>query len=395
MVQRHLGVMKVCTSRWRIGRVLVTGVGLLLVASACTGSEHAAQKSAATAATAVSSTPTTSAARPAGASAAPARFTPGSFAAVSDRDYWLLGLVPCQAGRCHAILHTSDGGRSFATLRAPQLPENGIPPMLRFANRLDGFAYVPQARGVLYATHDGGASWQRLALGDVLAFATAEGRAYAVTARCSLQRCTRYRFERARVAANRWTVTMLPFAPEGSLFGLAALGSKVWLLGTRTGKRAVTNDELARSRNGGRTFVTGRGPCYAGLGGELTPTSSTVVWAVCPGGLLGSAWRSTDGGVTFTRLKTPPLANSARLAPASAQVAVLDGNSAGSHLFRTTDGGRTWKATRTPAAAADVGRIGFSSTKVGTALVHLSNGYRLVLWRTTDGGARWSEVRLP
>jgi hypothetical protein len=291
-------------------------------------------------------------------------------------------------------VHTTDGGKSFISTVAPPLPEHGTTPMLRFADRRDGVAYVPQARGVLYVTHDGGAHWQRLALGDVLAFTTAAGNAYAVTARCSLQACTHYRFERAPAATDRWTAMPLRFRPDGSLFGLAARGSRVWLLGTRAAKGPMAHDELSRSSDGGRTFVTGQGPCIPGLGGDLRPASATVVWAVCPTGLLAAAWRSTDGALTFRRLNTPPLANAASLAPASARVAVLFANAAGARLMRTSDGGRTWRPARTPQPPTDIQSLSFTSATVGLALVQAGGSQTNALWRTTDGGADWSQVPL-
>src|SRR5438132_214315 len=115
-------------------------------------------------------------------SSVPAGFEPVSFTAVSERDFWLLGTVPCHSGRCTAIVRTADGGRSFAAIHAPALPTSGMTPELRFADRLDGFAFVPW-HGLFYATHDGGASWHRLALGRVLGFATGAGNVYVVTTR--------------------------------------------------------------------------------------------------------------------------------------------------------------------------------------------------------------------
>jgi photosystem II stability/assembly factor-like uncharacterized protein len=119
-----------------------------------------------------------------------------------------------------------------------------------------------------------------------------------------------------------------------------------------------------------------------------------VVWAVCPTGLLGAAWRSTDGGATFTPLKTPPLANAASLAPASAQVAMLFGNGAGARLMRTSDGGRTWRRARTPKPPMDIQSLSFTSARVGLALVEAGRSQTNALWRTTDGGAEWSQVPL-
>ena len=311
------------------------------------------------------------------------RLSPVSFTAIGEHDYWLLVKGPC----CFSILRTIDGGRSFVRLPAPALPAEGAVPTLRFADRRDGFAFVPGVGGVLYVTHDGARTWRRLALGTVLAFATGGGNAYAVTARCSLQRCTRYRFERSPVSADAWTARPPPFVPDGTIVGLAAHGSHLWLLGSR-----ACDDLLGRSSDGGRTFVTGPGPCVAGLGGELSPTSASVVWAVCPTGMLAGARRSTDGGLTFRRVPTPQLANSAVLAPASRDTAVLARNGARSRLLRTTDGGATWRAARTPGRVVFVAWIGFTDARVGAALVQTTSGAH-VLWRTRDGGARWSAVR--
>lgn len=331
----------------------------------------------------------------------PTGFDPASFTAVSDSDYWVLGSVPCRTGRCTSILRTTDGGAGFAAIPAPSLSAAGPPgasATLRFADRLDGFAFVTGAGGVFYATHDGGATWRRLALGNVLAFATGGGNAYAVTARCSSQGCTGYRFERSPVSADAWSAAATPFAPSGSVVDLAAHGSSVWLLGTPAGPQSSGSDELARSTDAGRTFVAGPGPCAPGLGGQLAPVSASVVWAVCPTGMLAGAWRSTDAGVTFTQLTAPPLVNSAVLAPASQDTAVIAANGAGSRLLRTTDGGVTWTRPSTPGARTFWPWIGFTDAEVGAALVQ--TGYDAsakieiqVLWRTTDGGAGWSAVR--
>ncbi len=318
----------------------------------------------------------------------PAGFEPVSFTAVSERDFWLLGTVPCQSGRCTSIVRTTDGGRSFAAIHAPALPLSGTIPELRFADRLDGFVFVLW-RGLFYATHDGGASWQRLALGRVLGFATGAGNVYVVTSR---------RLEHSRVSANAWHTRSLPFSSDGSALALAAHGANLWLLGTRPSNAPSRNDELARSKDAGRTFVTGAGPCVPGLGGELAPTSAQVVWAVCPTGMSAGASRSTNGGISFARLRTPPLVNSAQLAPASESTAVLArGGSA--RLLRTTDGGNTWSAPKTPGRATDIMWVGFTDARVGAALVRTgfdaaAKTEVTVLWRTTDGGATWSKVRV-
>lgn len=305
-----------------------------------------------------------------------------SFTAVSEHDYWVLGTARC---RCFTILRTTNGGRSFVRIAAPPLPMSGMTPFLRFVDRRDGFAFVPGVGGRFFATHDGGRSWRRVRRGTLLAFASGGGNVYVVTARCTTARCTAYRFERASVSGGTWSSRPLPFAPAASTLRLAAHGSNVWLLGTAAGDRE--HDTLARSGDGGRSFVRGAGPCYGDLGGDLEPTSASVVWAICPTGLLAGAWRSTDGGATFAPLKTRGLVNSAALAPASDSTAVLAANGAGAPLLRTTNGGATWRPV-TPKGGGYDYWIGFTDTRVGVAIG--SNG---VLWRTTTGGATWSRVR--
>jgi photosystem II stability/assembly factor-like uncharacterized protein len=314
-------------------------------------------------------------------SSGPAGFEAVSFTAVSERTFWLLGTVPCHGGRCTAILRTEDGGRSFTGVHAPALPTSGTTPELRFADRLDGFVYVPW-RGVFYATHDGGRSWRRLALGRVLGFATGSGNVYVVTSR---------RLEYSRVSANAWRARPLPFPSDGSPLDLEAHGANLWLLGTQRATGSF-HDDLARSNDAGRTFRTRAGPCVPGLGGELAPTSTNVVWAVCPTGMLGGAWRSTNGGVSFARLHTPQLVNAAQIAPASATTAVLD-RGVGVRLLRTTDGGKEWRPPKTPGRATSIMWVGFTDARVGAALVQTDLA-KTALWRTADGGATWSNVQI-
>jgi photosystem II stability/assembly factor-like uncharacterized protein len=59
-------------------------------------------------------------------------------------------------------------------------------------------------------------------------------------------------------------------------------------------------------------------------------------------------------------------------------------------LLRTTDGGKTWSAPKTPGRFTYVLFVGFTDARVGAAIVQTRSS--TALWRTTDGGARWSRV---
>jgi hypothetical protein len=323
------------------------------------------------------------------------RFNPLAFTAIGDSEYWLLGAYLCARGRCLSILHTTDAGRRFVRIKAPPFPTAGTVPTLRFADTRDGFAYVQGLRAAMYVTHDGGAGWKRLSLGTPLAFATAGGYVYVVTAQCTVTRCTNYRLKRSPVFADHWISVAAPFTPTASIGGLAAHGSNVWLLGSVSTNDRRQHEILARSSDSGHTFVTSAGPCIPELGGDLEPSSARVVWAVCPTGLLARVWRSTDGGANFTPLAFDRLANSAVLAPASDTTAVLAPNGAGAPLMRTTDGGKSWRAVPGSIRVSDWGFIGFTDARTGSAIVQIGSAPINALWRTRDGGSRWANVRIP
>jgi photosystem II stability/assembly factor-like uncharacterized protein len=323
----------------------------------------------------------------------PASFVPVSLSTLDDDHFLVLGTLPCGAGRCYALERTDDGGTGFTRVEAPAgLPTTSTTPTVRFADRRDGFVWVPLSPGSFWSTHDGGTTWHRLRSPDVVAFTTADGQAYAVVARCAQQACSGYRFASGSASAEHWQQSAMPFTPDGPIVDLAASGQDVWLLGTLAGTSAPRYDELARSTDGGRVFAERAGPCTPGLGGSLQPSSARVVWAVCPTGMMAGAWRSTDGGVTFTQLRAPALVNSAQLAAASDDSAVLAANGARRPLYRTTDGGRTWTPAGPRAADAVWSDVEFSAPGVGTALVTVGSTSAAV-WRTTDGGSTWSRIR--
>lgn len=324
--------------------------------------------------------------------ALPARFVPVSLSALGDRDFLLLGTTPCSAGRCYAIERTTDGGRSFAHLPAPAgLPTQGNAPSLRFADPQNGFIWVSFNWGAFWSTHDGGKSWTRLASPSVVSFTTSGRQVYAVVARCTIRSCRSYRFAHGAASTTQWEQAPLSFKPDGPVLDLAARGLNVWLLGTPHSSRFARHDLLAHSTDGGRTFAAGAGPCFPGLGGELEPSSTRVLWAVCATGMMAGASRSTDGGINFASMPTPPLVNAAQIAPASERTAVLAPGGAGRPLYRTTNGGQRWRPVA-PTRKNDYWYdIAFTDRRVAEALVEIG-GRTATVWRTTNAGATWSQI---
>lgn len=375
---------------------LIAAAGLLLLATGCGGSK---QRAVSVPATTTAASTTTA---PAHARAVPAGFVPLSFTAISERDYWVLGSVPCAGGRCSAIARTTDGGASFSRTSAPELQDigaAGAQPNLRFADHVDGWDFVTGAGGAFDVTHDGGVSWHPVGQRNLIAFATGGGYVYAVTATCTPDSCSALRFERSPVSHEAWTTRAMPFAPASSVLDLGAHGTSVWILGSRAGQEATRYDALARSTDAGQTFTVGDGPCFPDLGGTLAPSSANVLWAICPSGMMAGAARSTDGGVTFAPLHLQKeIPNSTSLAPASDETALLIIDAGGATPLLTTDAGAHWTPPRTPDVAAPWAWAGFTDAETGAALVQTGHdtAARLQLqqlWRTTDGGASWSVVR--
>lgn len=319
---------------------------------------------------------------------APGRIRPEAAAAVGPRDLWVLGVSRCDRGYCNTLVRSTDAGKHFVSVGFPRLPAQGTVPTMVFANARDGFAYVVDATP-LYATHDGGRSWHRVGPNrSVDAFVTGGGYAYLLAGR--------HRLQRSRVGRNDWERLALTVSHRP--FSLAARGPDVWLLGLP--RHRPDFDTVSLSADRGRTFLARKGPCLAELGGTLVPAAGGVVWAVCPSGMMAELALSTNGGRSFPAIRSahdpgglrePALVNSARIAAASARVAVLT-RGAGGALLRTIDAGRHWRAVPRTGRIQDVFWLAFATRRVGAALVRFR--HRMQLWRTTDAGANWHSVPL-
>jgi len=357
-----------------------------------------------TAATAVGGQPT--------GGAVPAGFDPVSFTAISASEYWLLGDALCNNPVCTSIVRTTDGGANFVGLPAPVAPLATVPDLaptgagintLLFADTLDGYAFSTGPGGAFFDTHDGGEQWAQpgfLAGRELLAFRTGAGYALALAGACPNGSCSSLVLERSRVGSDDWVGLPVP-VPAGAdqVAAMAVHGSDLWFSVTTAATQA--NQLLVASSNSGTTFATFKSPCFAGLGGTIDASSSTVLWAVCPTGMLAAAFRSTDGGAQWRPMSSAgEMDNSAQLAPASATMAVLEQGSQGP-VLRTEDGGATWQTVYPSANGAwSWNWIGFTDSNTGSALRSEANAPANwpwpngpspeQLWRSTDGGTTWT-----
>lgn len=332
----------------------------------------------------------------------PAGFEPVSFTAVSASDYWLLGTAPCHNPVCTSIVRTTDGGAHFVGLPAPVSPLQGSGSIntLRFADLFDGYAFSQTLTGgshPFWDTHDGGEHWTEVNLPEVLAFGTGGGYAFVLTGTCPTGSCSNVTLRRSQVSTDDWAPVSEPLGNVALPVDMTVHGTSVWVDGTapQSGSASPTAQRvLLRSTDAGAHWTRGKSPCFPGLGGSMQATAATVVWAVCPTGMLAAAFRSTNAGATWTRLHTPQMPNSSQLAPADDTTAVLapGGNTQG--LLRTTDGGATFHQVMPPPSQNDFWLfIGFTDASTGSAILSVYTTVAQVsheqLWRSVDSGVTW------
>jgi photosystem II stability/assembly factor-like uncharacterized protein len=328
----------------------------------------------------------------------PAHFAPQSFTAIGELTWWLLGPAPCTAAGatapCGAILRTTDGGRNFTGVPAPQavlVTSTGAPSatgapssysQLRFADAHNGFAYGPD----LYVTHDGGASWHAVDLGGVVTeLAISAGEVYATVE--SAQGGGRLMHSPAN--RDAWSTVSAAGAVSG---GLWVQDSQVIVqsgVGTGPGMNVLV------SSDGGQSFSAHPAPS-PGMPCEFAAPEPPVVWAHCATGTESGVWRSTDNGAHFTIAAgtgtSLGLPNSAAFAAASSTTAVVGYQP----LYQSSNAGVLWHRVG-PTGITQWAELGFTDATHGEGLGYLGTvaPANERLYYTIDGGQSYHLVPLP
>jgi len=312
-----------------------------------------------------------------------------------DKDVWGLTAEPCprpgaETARCAVVAHTTDGGGSWGDEARLDVGVTGdgttdYVDAVHFADSQHGWVYDRS----LFATFNGGRRWVRVELGNpVVALTSVGATAYALVGSCGqgAGNCAApMRLFEGTIATGRWRFLTLGFDLPATDVGN--------LVTTRTGLYAVVvrgldQTFLARTSSGRweqRTLPCPRAlvaPIQAqdGLVAACRPSSPTgpvelqtssdggrtwaVVWqhtfdspltslavtgqATVVGLENGDVGHSTDNGMTFTTVLQAGVAPGVRFLDAD-HGTVLAGSPSERRLYRTTDGGVTWKAVSPPA----------------------------------------------
>lgn len=402
-------------------------VVLGLSASACGGPSRTPRTTTTTTArsttttaprtTTTSSPSTTTVPRPTApvGTAVPGGFQPGSVTFVSATTGFVIGIdATCAAGSCVALARTTDRGSTWVALPAPSAAYVGrglqaqanvaAVSEVRFADELDGWIYGPS----LFATHDGGATWQQVSLGgSVISLEASGGYVDAVVSTCSgEQECTGpLTLYQAPATGGTFTVVMtgpstLSDGQVSTHLALHAPAGFVDMTGLGTPNQSIFATESLASGKGWNSFAD---PCAVTSGYALdtfVAPDATSLESLCSGqGAAGSVEKEvvrTVNGTSAVAGAPPPGGDPEGLAATSSGTLIVSAASGATSLYRSTDGGATW----TTAATFPDGGIGFNdlgfTTETQGIVVHgypgPPNDFASQLLMTTDGGATWAAV---
>jgi photosystem II stability/assembly factor-like uncharacterized protein len=348
-------------------------------------------------------TAASAAARPASGNPPPPKGLEADSASfVTAQTGYVLGARHCSRLPCAARLsRTTNGGQTWSTVTTPAVslvepfssaPASGVN-TVRFASAGDGWLFGP----ALWATTDGGAHWQRVKIpGDVVALAAGDGEAFAATEPPdgSLLAAKLYR---SVVGTSKWT--LVPgVRPQAAL---TVLGHSVW---------AGIAPQLWTSADSGThwtklSFACPRAELSASAVGAASASDVAIVCSdqgfPQPGFSVKKVYTSANGGRTFRLAGSPPEPGQVltlALPPGRPRILDLAAASGASFLYRSANGGGTWKQATYDDGGLSFRDFAFVSASTGY-LVHYNGGpviaYGKGLMKTTNAGVSWTNVPIP
>jgi len=389
--------------------LVVATIGVLLLARQAHGippsgaSSSPRAISAQTPSTAVKPSPTpTPHATPAPATA----LHPESVTFISPEVGLVIGLSPCGGAQCLRLAKTVDAGLHWTWVTANL---SGISPAeawrLRFADAENGWIFGP----LLFATHDGGRTWTRIALprlgspgGAVSALEAVDGHVFAEVDENNALDTVPFPFVlfSSSVSSNSWTaVANVAHGSGGSSDEISIAQGSIWVLQGST--------HLYHSSNG-VSWHSSSMPCPASdsFGTSVGAATSSRLLIVCGGsGYAGgqgkTAYVSTNGGASYQLVSDPPMPGQIEEAAGSPTAIAIAALSGASWIYTSFDNGHSWATTTLTesfgpgASDAPLSDLGFTTATQGVVIVDgglPADPEHFQLLMTRDGGHTWKAV---
>jgi hypothetical protein len=186
---------------------------------------------------------------------------------------------------------------------------------------------------------------------------------------------------------------------------------------TTDGDQRAVDVEIARTINGGKSWTTTSIMVPEIIKAGYWGNQSYMTFLDQRNGWLelqrnsgvnfkdGSLFATHDGGHTWLRLPDPPTTDT--MSFATANIGWISGGPGGGYLYRTLDGGQTWKEQEVsvPPQAANPWLAQYGSPKVdesGNGFLHAiyegprskPDFYTSVIYQTSDFGRTWKPVQI-
>ncbi len=345
----------------------------------------------------------------------PANFQPVSVTFVDTQLGWAIG----QGGTpghcadqnpyiCTSIVRTDNAGQTWEGGPAPKTsgPDGAVGvSAIRFLDGVNGWAFGPG----LWATHDGGTTWNQVDTDGqrVTDLETVNHRAYALFATCSgtgadfAADYTRYTLMTTAADSDDW----VPVGdPTNGLTDGGAATSAVLALTSTTGYLIAPNGALYSGPIGGVWEQAGTVDCQPGPAQAnglpsrallaLQDSANLAVACVGPSSGAVTVYTSDDSGAIWTPQPAAAWSGIASIGTPTSLAAAPDGTlvlATTNGLYVLPAGGSQWKPATVTGAGAPAGGftyVGMTTNSQGVAVA--ADPALHEIWMTFNGGGTWA-----
>ena len=353
----------------------------------------------------------------------PSGFEPQSASFVSAKMGFVLGIANCASRPCLAIQRTQDGGKTWSSIPSPNIsltqgkysetPVTGVS-RIRFVNGMDGYLYGPD----LYATHDGGATWQKLTLQGipnpyvVTSLETNSSNTYLIAGTPNVMPSPDYLFI-SKATSGAFTQSKFIF-PTGTPTQITVNAYGAVIAADNHGatlRPSNPNGDLFYQATGTTSWTQIKAKCPSGfpfnplvaLAAPISGLNTPQLVLGCGGGVAAGSQektvvKSADLTTSTTTRTQPPLSGDLEaIASPDGQTIAVGASSGATFIYVSTDGGASWQTAISDATLGGsfVHDLEFINATQGFAVIGNATtaGTRTSIFLMTHNrGLSWQEI---